>query len=215
MPFKGTLVISTYCVPTRPGWVRPLAVVLQDADPNQEVTLAVRALSVFMGPVPAWFQHVMAPIVLHQDCGLLYGQSRNLHERGYRPLQEGSVPFEKLVFCPTQVDRGVLTFRRWLRERGGEGIPWACTDELDPEGTVDIYDTWHAHTKNCRCCQDAYRNLEAVKIACAAACVGTLVFLPQSPERLAACVAAAALAGALHVFNSLFVRYEIQHVDCD
>lgn len=215
MPFKGTLVIGTYCVPTKPGWVRPLAVVLQDKDPEQEVTLAVRALSVFMGPVPDWFQHVMAPIVLHQDCGLLYGQSRNLHEKGYRPRQEGNVPFEKMVFCPTTVDRGVLTFRRWLREKGGSGIPWSCNDVLEAKGSVDIYDTWNAHTKNCKCCMDAYRNLEALKNLCAAVCIGAVLALPAGWERAEVAIAAAILTGLLHAFNSLFIRYEVNHADCD
>ena len=32
MPFGGNLVIATYCVPTRPGWVRPLANVLVDRE---------------------------------------------------------------------------------------------------------------------------------------------------------------------------------------
>ena len=32
MPFGESLVIATYCVPTRPGWVRPLANVLLDSE---------------------------------------------------------------------------------------------------------------------------------------------------------------------------------------
>eukprot|EP00449_Zooxanthella_nutricula_P055900 CAMPEP_0198575396 /NCGR_PEP_ID=MMETSP1462-20131121/116097_1 /TAXON_ID=1333877 /ORGANISM="Brandtodinium nutriculum, Strain RCC3387" /LENGTH=283 /DNA_ID=CAMNT_0044306637 /DNA_START=62 /DNA_END=913 /DNA_ORIENTATION=- len=215
MPFRGTVVISTYCVPTRPGWVRPLAVVLQDKDPDQEVTLAVRALSVFMGPVPVWLQHVLAPLVLHQDCGLLYGQHRTLHERGYRPRHEGSVPFEKLVFCPTTVDRGALTFRRWLREHAGGGVPWACEDELDAKGSVDIYDTWNAHTKNCQYCLDAYRNLEALKHLGGAVGAGALLAMPQGAERVEVVLASSAFVGIFHVFNSLFVRYETHHADTD
>ena len=84
MPFEGTLVIATYCVPTRPGWVRPLANVLHDRDHVLGSTLAERALGVFMaGVLPTWLGHVLSSVVLHQDAGLLYKQSRNLRERGY------------------------------------------------------------------------------------------------------------------------------------
>jgi len=213
MPFQGSLVIGTYCVPTRPGWVRPLAVVLQDKDTGTDATLAVRALSVFMGPVPVWFQHVMAPIVVHQDCGLLYYQHRNLHDNGYRPRQDGSIPFEKLVHCPSTVDRGVTTFRRWLREHGGDGIPWACDDVLDAKDSVDIYDTWNAHTKNCQHCMVAYRNLQALKGVCIGLSSSAAFFLPEGVERIEVAGAAALLAMGIHQFTGLFVRYETNHAD--
>lgn len=213
MPFKGTLVIATYCVPTAPGFVRPLATVIQNKAAGVEETLATRALSVFMGPVPLWFQHLMAPIVLHQDAGLLYGQFRNLYQAGYRPRQEGNLEFNKLVYCPASNDLGLMTFRRWLRRYGGGGVPWACEDKLLPRYTEDIYDTWHAHTKNCQHCMEAYRNLEALKYACAAICCGAIVFLPVGSDRIWLSVAAAAFGGFLHLFNGLFVRYECSHAD--
>ena len=84
MPFGESLVIATYCVPTRPGWVRPLANVLLDKEATLGNTLAERALSIFMNfATPKWLGHILASIVLHQDAGLLYHQSRNMRERGY------------------------------------------------------------------------------------------------------------------------------------
>jgi phenylpropionate dioxygenase-like ring-hydroxylating dioxygenase large terminal subunit len=91
MPFGGNLVIATYCVPTKPGWVRPLANVLVDNDREGRGTLAERALGIFFSPLtPKWLGHVLASIVLHQDAGLLYKQYRNFRERGYGRWQEGS-----------------------------------------------------------------------------------------------------------------------------
>ena len=59
MPFNGSLVLATYCVPTRPGWVRPLANVLHDRDAVLGNTLSERALSIFMaGVLPTWLGHV-------------------------------------------------------------------------------------------------------------------------------------------------------------
>lgn len=84
MPFNGSLVLATYCVPTRPGWVRPLANVLVDSEAVLGDTLAERALAIFMsGATPDWLGHILSSAVLHQDAGLLYKQYRNLRESGY------------------------------------------------------------------------------------------------------------------------------------
>ena len=48
--------------------------------------------------------------------------------------------YEQLVHCPTSVDLGVLTFRRWLRTRAGGGVPWACDDVLPARGDEDFFD---------------------------------------------------------------------------
>ena len=129
MPFDGKVVIATYCVPTKPGWVRPLANVLVDRERELGNTLAERALGLFMGGLtPSWLGHVLSSVVLHQDAGLLYKQYRNLRERGYNagysrdapPTNETkSATYESLVYTPTSVDRGVMMFRQWLRTKGG------------------------------------------------------------------------------------------------
>mmetsp|Transcript_41397 Transcript_41397/g.65591 ORF Transcript_41397/g.65591 Transcript_41397/m.65591 type:complete len:227 (-) Transcript_41397:114-794(-) len=220
MPFNGSLVIATYCVPTRPGWVRPLANVFVDQEYKLGNTIAERALGFFMADLlPAWVGHVASSFVLHQDAGLLYKQYRNLRERGYsNPAfdEDSKVEYEQLVFCPTSVDKGVLTFRQWLRQRAGGGIPWACEDVLLPRGSEDIYDMWDAHTKNCQYCQRAYRNLEILKHSSLAALGVAIVALPDgSPERALVAVTSSLTALALHKFNSLFRRYEYSHADND
>ena len=232
MPFNGSLVLATYCVPTKPGWVRPLATVLNDRDYELGGTLAERALGVFMaGLLPAWLGHVLSSVVLHQDAGLLYKQYRNLRERGYNPgyeaasvasLEEAQAAlaagpaYEELVYTPTSVDKGVLLFRKWLRMRAGGGIPWACEDVLPPRGTEDIFDMWDAHTQHCQYCQDAYRNLERAKYASLGVLAVSLFVVPDgAPERPALALASAAAAGGLHLFNGLFRRYEFSHADND
>lgn len=254
MPFNGSLVLATYCVPTKPGWVRPLATVLNDREySSPKPVLSERALSIFMaGLLPTWLGHVLSSVVLHQDAGLLYKQYRNLRERGYNPgfeaaQREASPPaaappaaaaaaaaetgregkaaaasgdgaptYEQLVYTPTSVDRGVLLFRQWLRTRGGDGVPWQCEDVLPPRGTEDIYDMWDAHTQHCQYCQDAYRNLEAAKYASVAVLGLSLLAMPDaSPERTAIVLTSATAAGALHLFNGLFRRYEFSHADND
>lgn len=219
MPFKGTLVIATYLVPTRPGWVRPLANVLLDREKKLGNTIAERALSIFVsGATPDWFGHIASSVVLHQDAGLLYKQYRNLRERGYNNPSlpaESAVRYEKLVFCPNGVDKGVLAFRQWLRMYAGGGIPWACEDVLPPRGTEDIFDMWNAHTKHCQYCQTAYRNLEIVKYVSLALSAIAFLGLPSSIPEPAISFAFLLIAGALQKFNELFVRYEYSHADND
>ena len=241
MPFGGSLVIATYCVPTKPGWVRPLANVLLDREQPLGWTLAERALSVFMNfATPKWLGHVLASVVLHQDAGLLYYQSRNLRERGYNfaaqspppppppqataatpapatsatGAQSGvAVPYEQLAFTPTSSDLGVVSFRSWCRLHGGEGVPWQCPDELPPRGTEDIFDMWDAHTKHCSHCRDAVRNIEAARTACLAVVAVSALWAPDSGARTACLLTAAAAAAALHSLAGLFYRYEYSHAD--
>ena len=219
MPFNGSLVIATYCVPTRPGWVRPLANVLLDREAVLGWTLAERALSIFMySATPIWVGHILSSVVLHQDAGLLYFQHRNLRERGYnfatrQPDVADGAAYNSIAFLPTKADTAVSAFRTWLRTKGGAGMPWQCDDVLPPRGSEDIYDMWHAHTKNCRHCRAAVRNIEAGRTAALAALVVSVAALPDSTERTLAVLAAAAAAAALHAVSRLFYRYEYSHAD--
>jgi hypothetical protein len=230
MPFKGSLVLATYCVPTKPGWVRPLATVIHDSSRPLGGTLAERALGLFMsGLLPTWIGHILSSFVLHQDAGLLYKQYRNLRERGYNAGYEAGAAaanteapavttplYEQLVYTPTSVDRGVLLFRKWLRKHAGGGVPWACEDILPARGTEDIYDMWGAHTQHCKYCQDAYRNLELARYASLGVLGASLLAMPDaSSERTALVCLSAALAAGLHQFNRLFRRYEFSHADND
>ena len=289
--------------------VRPLANVLLDDEATLGWTLAERALAVFINyPLPPWVGHVLSSVVLHQDAGLLYGQSRTLRAKGYNfarrsalgdgrigsssgggggssggnsdfvgesssggssgsssgsnggnigggddglsdssklgslsedPSKLGSLSegphklgslsegpsklgshsgvrmqYDQLAFCPTSSDKGVVSFRQWLRRHGGGGIPWACDDVLPPLGSEDIYDMWHAHTKHCSQCQAALRQLERAKYAAGAVVGASIVWVPQgAPERTTAILGAAAVAAAAHAISRLFYRYEYSHAD--
>mmetsp|Transcript_120657 Transcript_120657/g.219395 ORF Transcript_120657/g.219395 Transcript_120657/m.219395 type:complete len:512 (+) Transcript_120657:100-1635(+) len=219
MPFKGALVIATYLVPTRPGWVRPLANVLYDKDRKLGNTIAERALRLFIaGLTPDWAGHIGSSVVLHQDAGLLYKQFRNMRERGYNdPALEAksSKRYEQLVFCPNGIDKGVLAFRQWLRTYAGNGVPWACQDELLPRGSEDIYDMWYAHTEHCQYCQTAHRNLQIAKYASLVLGVIAVLGVQDGTREPLLAIAAVLLAGALHKVTQLFQRYEYSHADCD
>ena len=254
--------------------MRPLANVLLDDEATLGSTLAERALAIFINyPLPPWVGHVLSSVVLHQDAGLLYGQSRTMRAKGYNfarrsALGDGLIgssssggggggggssggsssligesssggssgssggsiglsdssklgshsgvrmQYDQLAFCPTSSDKGVVSFRQWLRRHGGGGIPWACDDVLAPQGSEDIYDMWHAHTKHCSQCQAALRQLETAKYAAGAVVAASIVWVPQgAPERTTMILGAAAVAAAAHAISRLFYRYEYSHAD--
>lgn len=213
MPFKENVILATYCVPMSPGNFRVVAVVVQNKAKADGGTIAERLLT-FTNLVPKWVQHLLTPIVVSQDCGLLYYQYRNFREKGYRPTQgvEDSLRFESMVYCPNSIDAGPIAFRRWLRQAGGD-VPYACEDRLPMRDTEDIYDIWDAHAKDCRYCTDALRNLQALKYACIAVFVAAVLFLPAGQERGTVAVTAAALAAGIQWFNTNFRRFPFSHAD--
>jgi len=200
MPFEENLVIGTYCVPTKPGWVRPLATIAtlkEEYEDDQKkkwnifnTPLSMRALSVFMTPIsPAWFGHIASSIVLHQDAGLLHHQYQNMKGMGYYDNIDENDPsstaksrnsYRDLCFTPNSVDKGIITFRRWFEKKASRGPRWSsdwssgCSHDHDHDHdpAVDIFDMWDAHTQHCSYCQDAYRRLEILRKASYATALG-------------------------------------------
>ena len=74
---------------------------------------------------------------------------------------------------------------------------------------------WHAHTKHCRYCLAAHRNVQWAKRACLAAFGVAAAFLPPGTPRTAAVLVALSAAGALHKLGRLFHRYEFSHATND
>jgi len=231
MPFEKDLLIATYCVPTKPGWVRPLATVLVRKSTSETslfapTPLSKRALDVFMMPfTPTWLGHILSSIVLHQDAGLLHNQYRNMKSMGYynkgekrRTNSEKNLIYQDLCYTPNRVDKGIVTFRRWFDVMAGGDVPWAADNPPDSNygNNVDIYDMWNAHTCNCEYCSTAYANLEIMRKGAYTISLAALLFLPyEAPERVYVTLAAGAVGFGLDHFNKLFIRYEFHHHDND
>jgi len=292
MPYEKNLLIATYCVPTKPGWVRPLATVLLRKEKKEKRkidTLSKRALDVFMGPyTPTWFGHIASSIVLHQDAALLYHQYHNMRSMGYynnvntnrgiasttkatesstttTTKREKKLTYQDLCYTPNRVDKGIVTFRRWFDTMAEGDVSWACgttnDDNLrinnnnnpmqqqhnviknnnnnmlsmqqrlqqhqnhnhhhisdEQQQGVDIYDMYHAHTKNCEYCSTAYRNSEITKKSAFAIAFLTIA-LPSVEyhltdiQRTAVILTCLGIGFALEKFNELFLRYEVHHHD--
>jgi phenylpropionate dioxygenase-like ring-hydroxylating dioxygenase large terminal subunit len=179
MPFGGKMTIATYCVPTRPGWVRPLATVVMKERPSfwwmqERVQLSEFVLEIFMNPLtPVWLGHTLSSIVLHQDAGILYYQHRNFRRKGYLSQDKGSEQYQlqdkkksyhELAYMPNEADKAVAMFRQWLQKSShGADVTFDPRYRDDPTESIDIFDMWNAHTSQCKNCSDAYRRLEIMR----------------------------------------------------
>ena len=227
------MTIATYCVPTRPGWVRPLAtVVLQDRPPfwwlEKDVKIAEIALEIFMNPLtPAWVGHILSSIVLHQDSGILYYQYRNFKRKGYLSQNvEERKSYRQLSYMPNESDLAVSLFHQWLQKASDGGdVTFDPSYRDDPTEKVDIFDMTH-HTSQCKYCTDAYRRLERARKAAWVLFYGSILVSPVltttivngdttiSPwSSFAVGILSVSVALALEQFNALFVRYEVRHTD--
>ncbi|OZH55459.1 (2Fe-2S)-binding protein [Hydrocoleum sp. CS-953] len=154
----GKFILVLYAVPTRPGWCRHIGcqVLVKDEQGKRPKGLAFFGL-----PMPDWLGHVLASLFVHQDLVFLHYQEKIIANR-----QEGK--YLDLVYTPNPQDKMVITFRKWLEKRAGGGIPWAaeCNPELPPPeyDKRKLFDVWETHTKDCRVCQDALKNINRLKI---------------------------------------------------
>ncbi|MDJ0843450.1 hypothetical protein [Crocosphaera sp.] len=57
----------------------------------------------------------------------------------------------------------IITFRNWLEKRAGGGVSWdnSCDLEIPPveRDKAKLFDVYSTHTKDCKVCQDALKNI--------------------------------------------------------
>lgn len=159
-----------------------------------------------------------------QDALFLHHQERHLAKTGqYTTLLSGEEEQPEAgpylygrATLPIAVDRGVLAFRDWMRNRAGGRIPYRHNPAMPPPDREAVFDVWNQHTKHCRICQRALRNLKLLRFGAfaAAACVG--VVRPLRPTAsLAAVLVSAALGLLVNRVIGMFYRYEYSHAHND
>jgi phenylpropionate dioxygenase-like ring-hydroxylating dioxygenase large terminal subunit len=152
----GQLILVLYATPTRPGWCRHIGA--QVLVKNQAGKLPP-GLGFFALPMPIWLGHVLASVFLHQDLVFLHYQEKTLATRE-RWLDE--------VYTPNPQDKMTITFRQWLKNRAGGGVPWDKSCEAMPIAERDkrvLFDVWQTHTQHCQYCQGALKNLRSLRAA--------------------------------------------------
>jgi hypothetical protein len=178
-------------------------------------------LRMFTMPMPLWLNHVMTSLFLNQDALFLHHQERHLSKSGAYTSVKNDPSFsadhyDKAVLR-VETDVGVINFRNWLRLLAGGRIPYKYSPAM-PEANNDmVFDVWNAHTKYCRVCQRALKNIKRARFASfvAAACLAVLRPMPSKALNLAGALTTAVVGFALNKFSRMFYRYEFSHAHND
>ena len=152
--------------------------------------------------------------------------------------KRGSGKWFDNVYTPNPQDKMVITFRKWISEKAGGGIPWENYHSSLPDPERDkqkLFDVWTTHTQDCMVCQNALKNINRLtKIVYVASivCLGLGLFIDARKIAMKAATEAAnltlipttglmwavgsaillALIGyLLGKFSKLFYIYEFDH----
>ncbi len=117
----------------------------------------------FIKLTPRWYSHINNNRVLEDDQIFLHVQERLL-EKG-RSLAESSDqrPYAQTCYLPTQADRYVVAFRKWVSEFAADPFP---NQPLPSEWSTEaLMDRYHSHTKHCSSCSTALRRIQQIRKA--------------------------------------------------
>lgn len=110
----------------------------------------------FIKLTPRWYSHINNNRVLEDDQIFLHIQERLL-EKG------GNIPYAQTCYLPTQADRYVVAFRKWISEFTADPFPG---QSLPPQlSTEALMERYHSHTKHCSSCASALRRIQTVRKA--------------------------------------------------
>lgn len=108
----------------------------------------------FIKLTPRWFSHIGNNGVLEDDQIFLHIQERELEKAGAKP-------YAQACYLPTQADRYVLAYRKWLSDFQADPFPG---QPLPPEITkVALLDRYHSHTQHCRSCRVALQRIKTIR----------------------------------------------------
>lgn len=218
-PFEdgSKLILSLYVTPTEPGFCRHIG---SQVFVKGTTGKSPPGIGPFALPMPKWLLHISASLFLHQDGVFLHHQEKILAQRGYdaRPGAE-SEDYGAITYMCNSQDKGVISFRQWLKRRAGGGVPYAGNPALPPRDHLGQYvnDVYNSHVKHCRHCLGALSNLKRARIA---SFVASAIFVLARPVlglvgAAVGAVVSAALGGALGKLIGLFYSYEYRHSDND
>lgn len=211
---KGAMpTLEFYASPSRPGFC------------NKNFRLAIKVkeggtlpflLRKFKAPVPKWINHVMAPSFFNQDAMLLHRQERNLAKTGAYStvVPEGEEPKQySKGMLEAETDKGVLNYRNWLRQLADGRIPYKYNPVMPEVDESAVFDQWNSHTKHCRMCLGALRNLKRLRFISlfAAICLAVIRPFCKTWMNLASVLTTTGIAVALTKGIGKFHRYEFSH----
>ena len=171
-------------------------------------------------PWPKWLNHVLAAIIYNQDGLLLHRQERNLDKTGSYSTAIGpedkALHYTKAVL-PVSTDKGVLSFRNWLRLAAGGRIPCKNNLRMPPVDDELVFNQWESHTKYCVICQNALANLKKARFIAFFAATCLTILRPTEMEivHLASVLIAVGIGLAFNKLIGMFYRNEFSHAHND
>ncbi|KAG2437791.1 hypothetical protein HXX76_005411 [Chlamydomonas incerta] len=214
LPFVTLL----YCVPAKPGWSRFISATLLDSNVKSAIPGPAIALIKFISNI-RWFDHITRrhPI-LDGDTYMLHVQERLLMEKNN--------DWRGAYYMPAPADGSVVAARRWFDEHGGAVPTCEPGVQLPPQMSKEaVLERYHQHTKQCKDCSQALRNVEAATwLAAAAGVLAALVLVARAvaglpllaPESGMAALGGAVCSGlvaALRALREQFIFVDYVHQD--
>lgn len=145
--FGRTLTV-VYAVPTRRGECRLFA--------RFPFRFSSKLPGFFIQLTPRWLSHIGNNRVLEDDQIFLHIQERMLEKAADKP-------YAQACFLPTQADRYVVEFRKWISSFSADPFPGqALPPELSPPALLDRY---HSHTQHCASCRRALKWVQRLRTA--------------------------------------------------
>ena len=143
--FGRTLTV-VYAVPTRKGECRLFA--------RFPFKFSSKLPSFFIKLTPRWYSHIGNNRVLEDDQIFLHIQERLLEKAADRP-------YAQACYLPTQADRYVMAFRKWISDFDADPFPGqSLPTEWSKPALLDRY---HSHTQHCGSCRTALANIKRIR----------------------------------------------------
>lgn len=144
--FGRTLTV-VYAVPTRKGECRLFA--------RFPFKFSSKLPSLFIKLTPRWYSHIGNNKVLEDDQIFLHLQERELEKAGHKP-------YAQTCYLPTQADRYVMAFRKWVSDFEADPFPGQPLSQ--ERSKADLLDRYRSHTQHCRSCLKALNRIQQIKL---------------------------------------------------
>ena len=143
--FGRTLTV-VYAVPTRKGECRLFA--------RFPFKFSSKLPAFFIKLTPRWYSHIGNNRVLEDDQIFLHLQERLLEKAGTKP-------YAQACYLPTQADRYVIAFRKWISDFQADPFPGQpLPAEMSKAALLNRYDS---HTKHCGSCRPALKKIQTLR----------------------------------------------------
>lgn len=206
-PNGAQSMINLYAAPNVPGRCYHVGSLITVAGPNGEKA------STIAPKLPVSLGHIFAHIFLNQDGPLLHKQQYIMATNDIGVNKKKS--YTSATLDPAATDAMVHGFRRWYASVGGVQWPDGVDQTIKLLSDDELFDTYDAHTKNCKQCSAALKSYgRAANGLTVASAVTAALGITQArvPVLAAATVGGAAVIG-LQKLRGTFRKMEYRAQD--